>query len=97
MVKQHIPILVDEILSYIPPQAKVIVDGTFGHGGHTLSFINHHLQSDHPLVLQCYDRDHLVMAHGQARVQEYYPTLPDHITLEYITDTYATISQHSPL
>lgn len=46
-------------------------------------------------MIQCYDRDHLVMARGQARIQEQFPNLPKHITLEYITDSYATISKHS--
>lgn len=96
MVKQHVSILVNEILEYIPHDAKVIVDGTFGHGGHTLSFINSRLQSDHNLLIQCYDRDHLVMARGQARIQEQFPTLPPHITLEYITSSYATMAEHSP-
>jgi 16S rRNA (cytosine1402-N4)-methyltransferase len=38
-MKRHIPIMVHEILSYIPEHAKLIVDGTFGHGGHTLAII----------------------------------------------------------
>lgn len=97
MVKQHISILVNEILEYIPSDAKSIVDGTFGHGGHTISFINHHLQSgDSPLLLQCYDRDHIIIEHGKARVQEQFPSLPEHINIEYITDSYASISKHSP-
>ena len=96
MVKQHVSILVNEILEYIPHDAKVIVDGTFGHGGHTLSFINSRLQSDSNLLIQCYDRDHLVMARGQARIQEQFPILPSHITLDYLTSSYATISDHSP-
>lgn len=40
MVKQHIPILVDEIISQIPPHSRYIVDGTCGHGGHTLHFLS---------------------------------------------------------
>jgi 16S rRNA C1402 N4-methylase RsmH len=31
--------MVSEILTYIPEHAKLIVDGTFGHGGHTLAII----------------------------------------------------------
>lgn len=38
-MKRHIPIMVSEILTYIPEHAKLIVDGTFGHGGHTLAII----------------------------------------------------------
>lgn len=98
MVKQHIPILVKEIVSYIPTHAKVIVDGTFGHGGHTMSFIQHYIDQseNNPLLLQCYDRDHLVMARGQATVQERFPILPENITLDYINHSYATIADHSP-
>ena len=94
MVKQHIPILVNEILSYIPEQARNIADGTFGHGGHTLAFINHHLQSENPLFIQCYDRDHIVIEHGKQRIQQEYPVLPDHITIQYINQSYATMQSH---
>ena len=97
MVKQHIPILVDEILSYIPDQARTLADGTFGHGGHTLSFIKHFFGSDITLFLQCYDRDHIVIEHGKQRVQDEYPQVPPHITVEYINDTYAQMFSHAPV
>lgn len=96
MFKQHIPILVNEILSFIPSDARYIADGTFGHGWHTLSFINHHLKSENPLVIQCYDRDHIVMGHGKIRINEQFPVLPHHITLQYINESYATMAKHSP-
>ena len=38
-MKRHVPIMATEILNMIPEDAKVIVDGTLGHGGHTQFFI----------------------------------------------------------
>ena len=33
----HTPILLNEVISLVPPHAQVIVDGTFGHGGHSIA------------------------------------------------------------
>lgn len=38
-MKRHVPIMAKEIFAMIPEQAKVIVDGTLGHGGHTQFFV----------------------------------------------------------
>ena len=33
---QHLPVLVDEVISYLNPQnKKIYFDGTFGHGGYS--------------------------------------------------------------
>jgi len=32
----HTPVLLKEVLSFVPEQPKLIVDGTLGHGGHSL-------------------------------------------------------------
>lgn len=38
-MKRHVPIMAKEIFAMIPEQAKIIVDGTLGHGGHTQFFV----------------------------------------------------------
>lgn len=35
MAERHIPVLLNEIIDFIPQSAKVFVDGTVGFGGHT--------------------------------------------------------------
>jgi tRNA G46 methylase TrmB len=35
----HSPVLLKETLSFVPEHAKLIFDGTLGHGGHTLAFL----------------------------------------------------------
>lgn len=34
----HVPVLLAEVLSFLPPEAAVIVDGTLGEAGHTIAF-----------------------------------------------------------
>lgn len=93
MVKQHIPILVQEILEHIPEHARCIVDGTFGHGGHTKSFIQHvHSRSD-PVFLYCFDRDYQVMERGKLLVKESFPSLPSNLQMHYINQSYATMAE----
>lgn len=36
-MKRHISIMVKEICSMIPDHATCVVDGTLGHGGHSLA------------------------------------------------------------
>ena len=35
----HSPVLLQETLSFVPKHAKLIFDGTLGHGGHSLAFL----------------------------------------------------------
>lgn len=39
-MKRHIPVLLDEVKEWIPEWAEVIMDGTFGHGGHSEHFLS---------------------------------------------------------
>ncbi|UFX83110.1 16S rRNA (cytosine(1402)-N(4))-methyltransferase RsmH [Candidatus Absconditicoccus praedator] len=34
-MERHKPVLVEEVFSFVPEKAKILVDGTLGHGGHT--------------------------------------------------------------
>lgn len=97
MIKQHISILVDEIISFLPDHAHYIIDGTFWHGGHTLSFWNHYIDKNQEIpFFQVYDRDHLVLARGKKRL---YDTLWHdsffHKKIEYINDSYINIPFHT--
>jgi 16S rRNA (cytosine1402-N4)-methyltransferase len=41
----HKPVLLKETLAYIPANAKVIIDGTFGHGWHSIAISEHFPQA----------------------------------------------------
>lgn len=45
MVIIHSPVMLAEVLSFVPEHAKIIVDGTLGHGWHTLSFFHNFPQA----------------------------------------------------
>jgi 16S rRNA C1402 N4-methylase RsmH len=35
----HEPVMVQEYLKYLPSHPRVVVDGTFGHGGHVRALL----------------------------------------------------------
>lgn len=49
----HEPVLVNEVLSFVPPTAKLIVDATAGRGGHARALLEHCPQAE----LLAVDRD----------------------------------------
>lgn len=97
-MKQHIPILVQEILSFVPAGSKHIADGTFGHGWHSKAFIAHYLEhglAPH-LLLTCCDRDSQVLDRGKDFLQQEFPQMDERITIDFIADSYANLNSHLP-
>ncbi|MBU0626946.1 16S rRNA (cytosine(1402)-N(4))-methyltransferase [Patescibacteria group bacterium] len=43
----HKPVLLKEVLDFMPANPKLIVDGTLGHGGHMVEMIKT-LQNNYP-------------------------------------------------
>ncbi len=94
-MKQHIPILVDEILSFVPVHTRILIDGTFWHAGHTLAFVKHHpTLSSETLSLYAYDTDKETMNYGQQRINQEFPTLNSSIHITYVHDSYAHITHY---
>lgn len=60
----HTPILLREVIALIPPHTQVIVDGTFGHGGHSLAIA----EAFPAAQIVGIDRDALMIAKAQERI-----------------------------
>lgn len=80
---QHISIMVPEVLSLVPSSAKHIVDGTTGHGGHTLAIAQQF--SDAKIIAM--DRDVVMLDHARERCVGV-----DSIT--FVNDSYANFSHY---
>ena len=62
----HQPVLLKEILSSIPQHAQTVVDGTFGHGWHSIAIAEHLPQ----VKIIGIDRDATMIAKAQERIWE---------------------------
>ncbi|MBP7061923.1 16S rRNA (cytosine(1402)-N(4))-methyltransferase, partial [Patescibacteria group bacterium] len=60
---QHISIMVPEVLSLVPAGVQNIVDGTTGHGGHTLAMA----QKFPDATITAMDRDVAMLEHARER------------------------------
>ncbi len=70
----HQPVLLQETLESIPPQATYIVDGTLWHGGHSLAILQHFQEQKHPITLIGLDVDEHILHKAQQRLQPYHNT-----------------------
>ena len=93
MHKQHIPILVKEIIDMIPDETQCIVDGTFWHGGHTLAFAQYAERHKRNINILWFDRDSNVLAHGKEYVWKHLQDIKN-INITYINDNYANSLQY---
>lgn len=94
MVKRHIPILVDEIVSYIPWHTRHIVDGTCGHGGHTIHFLQWLSDNGWGIMTAC-DRDDDVLTYAKHIIWSESQALAHAgLSINYIHDTYANLHHH---
>jgi 16S rRNA (cytosine1402-N4)-methyltransferase len=60
----HQPVLLKETLESIPPTANIIIDGTFGHGGHSMAIAEQFPQAQ----IFGIDRDLAMIAKAQERL-----------------------------
>lgn len=71
MYKRHISILVQEILEFLPQHDATIVDGTFGHGGHSLAFSDYAKVNNYHYTIRGFDRDSQVLSHGKTYIEQH--------------------------
>lgn len=64
LVSIHIPVLLEEVLSFVPENPAVIVDGTLGEGGHTARFAERFKTAR----LIGLDRDPVMLERARARL-----------------------------
>ena len=62
----HQPVLLEEVVAWAPPQATYIMDGTMGHGGHTIALC----RALQPTQLVGVDRDQQMIRKAQQRIAE---------------------------
>lgn len=74
----HTPVMLNECLSYIPNNAKYVIDATLGEGGHTL----HMLEKGQNVI--AIERDINILAKAKER-------LSDYKNIEYLNITYDNI------
>lgn len=80
---QHISILVPEVLAQVPAHTTHIIDGTTGHGGHTLALADHCPQA-HIVAM---DRDSAMLEHARLRCAE-------KKTITFVQDSYAHFAKY---
>ncbi len=64
---EHTPVLVAEVLSYLPDETTLLIDATLGLGGHTRSFLTTTLEGR----VYGIDRDSEVLAEARERLREF--------------------------
>lgn len=92
-MKQHIPILVPEIISYIPHSARTIVDGTFWHAWHATTFVQRLKDTHHDWERYFYgfDKDSQVLEYGTKQLSSSHQSQSN---ISLINQSYADIHQH---
>lgn len=110
-MKRHIPIMVKEILSFIPDDVQIIVDGTFGHGGHTIEIVKSEQWKVNPAEndgtgsgkskIIGMERDPRVLEHGKAYLEEniiglWALSIKLAFDIQLFNDSYANIAQYLP-
>ncbi len=82
---QHIPVLLEEVLTYLRPEPKqVFIDGTVGQGGHADAIASRALPGGRLLAI---DRDPVNLAIARERLASY----GDRIV--YVNDSYANVTE----
>ena len=72
IVKNHIPVMLDEVLAYLQPNGGIYVDCTFGEGGYTKAILA--VNSNNKVI--AFDQDPDVVKHVDAIQKEF----PDRLT-----------------
>ena len=84
MSSKHIPVLLNEVMSYLCPQGGIFVDGTFGGGGYTRAILDAHPKNK----VLAFDRDVTTQSTAEKLKQEYGDRF------EFIEDCYSKIAQY---
>src|SRR3989338_1432367 len=82
---QHIPVLLEEVLTYLQPEPnQVFIDGTVGQGGHASAIAERILPGGRLLAI---DRDPVNLAISRERLAEYGERIV------YVNDSYANVTE----
>jgi len=84
----HKPVLLKEVIDFIPHTPKLIIDGTLGHGGHSLEMIKKLAPGGTLIGL---DVDGKILTKATAIIAQ--ADVPDTITLQLVNDSYANITK----
>ncbi|WP_157153234.1 16S rRNA (cytosine(1402)-N(4))-methyltransferase RsmH [Brachyspira murdochii] len=61
----HTPVMLKEVLSYIPENAKIVIDATLGEGGHTKAMLDLNLE------VHSFERDGIILDIAKKRLKNY--------------------------
>ncbi|ADG70346.1 S-adenosyl-methyltransferase MraW [Brachyspira murdochii DSM 12563] len=61
----HTPVMLKEVLSYIPENAKIVIDATLGEGGHTKAMLDLNLE------VHSFERDSTILDIAKRRLKDY--------------------------
>ncbi len=61
----HTPVMLKEVLSYIPENAKIAIDATLGEGGHTKAMLDLNLE------VHSFERDSTILDIAKRRLKDY--------------------------
>ena len=82
----HQPVLIDEVLTYLQPHpGAVILDGTVGGGGHSLTILPHLMPNGRLIAM---DRDADAVARTRQRRREF------DVMVTYLHDDFRTLRSH---
>lgn len=82
---RHKPVLAQKIYELLPGQTGLVVDGTFGHGGHSEFILRNAAQTHQPVRVLALDRDIDVANKGLQRCAD----VADHLT--FVQASYAQL------
>lgn len=66
----HDPVLLQEVLERLPAQASLMMDGTLGHGGHTMAIIEAREKQHKPIRIVWVDRDLAMLQKAHVRLAD---------------------------
>lgn len=77
--RYHHTIMTEEICDHVPPHAKHILDGTLGHGGHTVALHDHCCQeSVNTVDVVGIDKDEKMLEIAEKRLSTYNHIITGH-------------------
>ena len=82
MIK-HVPVMLDDVLHYLPEQMNIVVDWTLWHGGHTANMLDKYLNIQ---KLYWFDLDPNILSDTKVRLQDY------NDRVEFVWKSYTQIS-----
>ena len=85
----HVPVLFNEVCSYVAPQCKILVDCTLGHGGHSSALLRLAPEG----IVFGFDVDQQMMDKAKSRIhaRDGEEGTNDESRIRYIHDNYANI------